>query len=379
MGIELLFLLLPVAAFSGWLLGRSDKRRKRTGTQLNPRYYQGLNYLLDEQPDEALDVFIGLSELDSDSVEIQFALAALFLRRGEVERAIRIHQNLIARPTLSAEHKRQALFALAKDYMGAGLLDRAENLFLDLSNDPVHGAASRQQLLEIFQREKEWRKAIGVAEQLRGNEREQYRPVLAHYYCELAELDLKKGDWAQMQQHLRQAIDSDRNSVRASLLEARRAIERAEWRQAIQAASRVESQDPDYLPLVLEPLHQAYVQLERGEEFVRYLEQLAARFSQQPIGDYLVTLYMQRGAREQAQRLLEDRLAQQASLNGLARLIGLLRDRQGGEQPWQQLHEVSQRLIEHKPSYQCRDCGYQGRTMLWQCPSCKHWNSIKPV
>ena len=381
MGIELLFLLLPVAAFSGWLLGRGSAKRaqgKDCPPQMNSRYFQGLNYLLDERPDAALDVFIGISELDSESVEIQFALASLFLRRGEVERAIRIHQNLIARPTLSTPHRRQALYALGMDYMSAGLLDRAENLFRELLNDPVHGSDSHKQLLDIFQQEKEWEKAIDVAQRIRGVKAANMATVVAQYYCELAEQMLSKSDLGQAGKYLRSAVDWDKNCVRASLLEAELASRQGLYAQAIRSCKRVEQQDPDYLPLILEPLEQACLQLNQGSEYRAYLESLVQRHHSPALVEPLVRLWIKQGDTQRAESMVRQSLANQPSLQGLSCLLDVVSG-QSGDQQWQQLRDVTTGLLQSKARFQCRQCGYQGRSMLWQCPGCKQWNSIKPV
>lgn len=382
MGIELLFLLLPVAALSGWLAGRNKSHRKAADDcppYLNSRYFQGLNYLLDEKTDDALDVFIGISELDSESVEIQFALASLFLRRGEVDRAIRIHQNLIARPTLSTEHRRQALYALGMDYMSAGLLDRAETLFRDLQEDGVHGFASRKQLLDIFQQEKEWEKAIDVSQRFRGDEKRLMSPIVAQYHCELVELAKKNGDLVLAMNHVRSAVDWDSHCVRASLLEADILTRQGNFRQAINSCLRVKEQDPDYLPLILIPLQHCFEQLGRLGEYQLILEDLSQHHPSQALNETMVKYWLFHGDRNRAEIFINEALSKQPTLQGLSCLLDVLRDKQNDPVQWQRLRDVTTTLRLSKPSYQCRQCGYHGKGMLWQCPGCKQWNSIKPV
>lgn len=382
MGMELLFFLLPVAALSGWLIGRSrgkKKQKKDCPPYLNSRYFQGLNYLLDEKPDAALDVFIDISELDNESVEIQFALAALFLRRGEVDRAIRIHQNLIARPTLSSPHRRQALFALGMDYMSAGLLDRAESLFRDLSKDSEHGVASRKQLLDIFQREKEWEKAIEVAQQIRGEDGISLAPVIAQYYCEMAEQSIASGDLNTATKRLRRAFDWDRSCVRATLLEADVLMRQGQYRQATRSLLKTEGQDAEYLPLILSPLQQCFERLEQLGEFKTTLEALVQRHSSQALNEALVQIWLQRGERNRAEVFINEALSKQPTLQGLSCLLDILRERQPDPVQWQRLRDVTTSLRLNRPNFQCRQCGYHGKNMLWQCPGCKQWNSIKPV
>lgn len=382
MGIELLFMLLPVAALSGWLLGRG-RGKGRSGKDcpphLNSRYFKGLNYLLDEQPDAALDVFIGISELDSESVEIQFALAALFLRRGEVDRAVRIHQNLIARPTLSVEHKRQALYALAMDYMSAGLLDRAENLFHELVDDPEHGLASRKQLLNLFQQEKEWAKAIEVAQGIRGQDGRQLAPMVAQYYCELTEQAMHGGDLSLAGKQIQRAFDCDKHCVRASLLDAELAMRQGLYKQAIRACKRVEDQNSEYLPLILEPLERCHEQLDLMAELREYLDDLVQRHPSWRVNETLVRLWLTAGERQRAELLLNQELARQPSLSTLVSLLDVAKESPHDPVQWQRLRETASTLLDGKAAFQCRQCGYQGSHMLWNCPGCKQWNTIKPV
>ncbi|NNF96569.1 MAG: tetratricopeptide repeat protein, partial [Halobacteria archaeon] len=187
--LEILFFLLPIAALSGWWLGRRSKARRQeeSSLELPSSYLRGLNYLLNEQQDKAIDLFIQLLDVDNDTVETHLALGSLFRRRGEVDRAIRIHQNLIARPTLSKEQRMQALFELGQDYMRAGLLDRAETLLGELIGNEPHTVAALQHLLDIYQQEKDWDKAIQIAQRLESRTGQSKRNLIAQYYCEKAD------------------------------------------------------------------------------------------------------------------------------------------------------------------------------------------------
>lgn len=386
MGMELLFLLLPIAALSGWWIGwRGVKRRGVSGDAgcppLTSDFFKGLNYLLDEQPDQALEVFIRMSETDSETVEIQFALANLFLRRGETDRAIRIHQNLMARPMLSREQRRKALYELGLDYMRAGLLDRAESLFHELSDDYLYASPSRKQLLDIYQQEKEWDKAIDVARQLNGKRDKAFSPVIAHYYCELAELAIKTGELGKAEKTLSQAFSEDRNCVRASLLEADVAQRRQQLKQAVRAYKRIETQDAAYLPLIVKPLRHCYEQLGQQDEYLQYLRFLSSK--EQGIS-LLVALSQQmseHGMKHQAITMLHESLRKRPSLRALDYLLDLRSSDESSScgPELNALREVIHMLLEGKPVYQCGHCGYTTRTLQWQCPSCKQWGSIKPI
>jgi lipopolysaccharide assembly protein B len=384
-GIELLFLLLPFAALSGWWIGRRRTVRSEKASSgcppISSDFFKGLNYLLDEQPDQALEVFIRMSEADSETVEIQFALASLFLRRGEADRAIRIHQNLMARPMLSREQRKKALYELGLDYMRAGLLDRAESLFHELTDDFHYSVPSRRQLLDIYQQEKEWEKAIDVARQLNGKRDKAYSLVIAHYYCELAELAVKSGEMGKAEKLLSRAFSEDRNCVRASLLEAEVAQQQQHIKQAIRAYKRVETQDLEYLPLVVKPLRQCYEQIGQQDEYLQYLRFLSSKEQGISLLLALSRELSDHGMKHQAITMLHDSLRSRPSLRALDYLLELRGedDSAASSAELSALREVIHMLLEGKPVYQCGHCGYTSRTLQWQCPSCKQWGTIKPI
>ncbi len=186
----LFWLLLPIAAVSGWVLGvRNPRTEQDTGRErgLRSDYFKGINYLLNEQPDKAIEVFIKVLEVDQETVETHLALGNLYRRRGEVDRAIRIHQNLVARNSLSAEQRYEALLELGQDYLSAGLLDRAEDLFKELAEASHYRVQALRQLIDIYEQEKDWDEAISCARQLERATGNQLGPVIAHYQCEQAE------------------------------------------------------------------------------------------------------------------------------------------------------------------------------------------------
>lgn len=385
MGMELLFLLLPVAALSGWLLGRRKRSRKKKlklgCPPLSSDYFQGLNYLLNEQQDEALEVFIRMSEVDSETVDIQFALGSLFLRRGEVDRAIRIHQNLIARPMLSREQRQRALYELGLDYMRAGLLDRAESLFQELSDDSRYARMSRMQLLDIYQQEKEWHRAIEIARRLNSRADPSFSHVIAHYYCELAEKAINAGDFADAGKLLKRAFAEDKNCVRASLLDALIAERQSQPKQAIRAYRRIEQQDPEYLPLIIEPLKHCYEQAGQMDEYTRYLNQLSDKDESITLSLALAQQLCEQGEERVAMERLLAYLQRRPSLRALDYLLAL-RERYSAAEcdaELSTLHGVIHNLLEAKPVYRCGNCGFTSRSLLWQCPSCKQWGRIKPI
>jgi lipopolysaccharide biosynthesis regulator YciM len=381
MAQELLFLLLPLAALSGWFIGRYRNRKQGAADDdcfsLSHDYFKGLNYLLNEQPDEALEVFIQMSELDSDTVELHFALAGLFVKRGEVDRAIRIHQNLIARPMLSRNDRNRALFELAQDYMRAGLLDRAENLFSELVDDVVFGQRSRRQLLDVYQQEKEWDKAIQIARRLNGIKGQALAPILAHFFCEQADEVLSRGDSSLAMKMVKRAFNEDRNSVRATLLDAQIYLRNQNPRAAIKSLKKVEQQNSEYLPLILMPLQQAYEQLGNMEEFVTYLRQLPIEGSLSTVLNLSEQL-QQREGDEKALQLLNQTLRRRPSLRILKRFLELRLKKQSDDELQLALMTL-EKFLADKPVFHCENCGFSSRSMHWQCPGCKQWDRVKPI
>jgi lipopolysaccharide biosynthesis regulator YciM len=380
--MELLFLLLPVAAASGWWLARRDGGAKREEPHAAaPAFFRGLNYLLDEQPDKAIDVFLKLAEVDTETAETHLALGSLFRRRGEVDRAIRIHQNLIARDTLSREQRGFALFELGQDYMRAGLLDRAELLFQEVAELGMHRERALHGLLDIYQQERDWVKCLEVAERLKPLTERPMGAEIAQYHCELAEEARREGDATKARRHLSRAQDTDQSCVRATILEGQMALEAGDNQAAVDLFLRVAEQGAPFVPEVLPDFVQALHALGRDE--VPVLESLAAkRPSPQLILTLADTILRERGA-EAAMETLTHYLASNVDLVALERLLALQAE-QGSEDGGNAerdrvVHQVVRYLLVHQPAYQCDHCGFSARALHWQCPSCKRWGSVQPV
>ncbi|RMD71122.1 MAG: lipopolysaccharide assembly protein LapB [Gammaproteobacteria bacterium] len=375
---ELLWLLLPVAAYSGWWMARRDKG-ERTGdpSPLAPDYFKGLNYLLNEQPDKALGVFIKMVEVDGETVETHLALGNLYRRRGEVDRAICIHQNLITRPTLSEEQRTYALLELGLDYMRAGLLDRAESLFLELLELKAHVLHALRQLIDIYQQERDWEKAIPMAKQLESVSGNPQGPLIAHFYCELAEEAFDRGEVHEAMGVLKKALRHDPACVRVSLLEGRMALQRKDYDQAIRAYSRVERQDADYLHEVIQPLWDCYHAQGQEEALIAHLTRLLEHHGLAPALEDLVKLVQAHHGTPAAIALVADQLRHHPSLPGLVTLLDL--EIAQGQESLRLYRDVLFRLLVKTPCYRCQRCGFSGKVLHWQCPSCRAWNTVKPV
>ncbi|MBL1142840.1 MAG: lipopolysaccharide assembly protein LapB [Proteobacteria bacterium] len=380
--LNLLWLLLPVAAFSGWWIGRRGNNSKdRSSGSINPDYFKGLNFVLNEQPDKAIEVFIRMLEVDSETVETHLALGNLFRRRGEVDRAIRIHQNLIARPTLNREQRNSALLELGMDYMRSGLLDRAEGLFLELINSGTHLNQAYTQLLEIYQQEKDWDKAITIARKLSAISFESYNPVIAQFYCEHADAALNEGNMRVVKDMVRRAMSFDTDCVRASLIEAQMHQKNGKTKLAIKAYKRVESQDSDYITEVLMPLYECYRNMDRVDEFVEYLRMLVNIYDNISILLMLTELIAEREGENAAIRFISDELKNRPTVKGVDKLIEYALERSEGEthEHLQTIKDLTGQLIDGRAMYKCNSCGFDAKSLHWQCPGCKNWDTVKPV
>ncbi|PCJ32312.1 MAG: lipopolysaccharide assembly protein LapB [Gammaproteobacteria bacterium] len=375
--MEWLFLLLPTAALSGWLSARSHYKKSKPSatTSFNPDYFKGLNFLLNEQPDKAIDVFIHLLEVNSETVETHLALANLFRRRGETDRAIRIHQNLIARPTLSTEQRDQALIELGLDYMHAGVLDRAENIFLELLNESSKPPLKAlEQLLNIYQQEKEWLKAITVAKQILPHNKATINPIIAQFYCELAEQEQAAKNSLTLIKH---AYSFDANCVRASLLEAKLHISHDKYQKALNCLHHIEQQNHHYLSEVIPLLDSCYQQLNKLAEFEQWLHIILLRYPAMTSVRVMLTSVINKlhGSAE-AQDFLHTQLKSHPSVEGLHCLIALGNQTNPILVPL--VKNITESLVQRGDRYSCTRCGFGGKKMHWHCPSCKQWGAIQP-
>lgn len=380
--LNLLWLLLPVATLSGWWIGRrTNNSKSQHASAMHPEYFKGLNFVLNEEPDKAIEVFIRMLEVDSETVETHLALGNLFRRRGEVDRAIRIHQNLIARPTLNREQRTHALLELGMDYMRSGLLDRAEGLFLELIESGSHLQQAYTELLEIYQQEKDWVNAIIIARKLETISTKSTSSIIAQFYCEGADTALKEGNIRVVKDSLRRAISFDTNCVRASLIEAKMHLQAGKVKQAIKSYKRVESQNSDYMTEVIGPLYECYRKLDRVDEFVEYLKMLVNIYGGISTLLMLTGLIAEREGENAAIRFISDELKNRPTVKGVDKLIEYALERSEGEthEHLKTIKELTGLLIEGRAMYKCNSCGFDAKLLHWQCPGCKHWDTVKPV
>jgi len=381
--MEWLFLLLPIAAASGWLVAQRGGTQQRVNSSCHgadPVFFRGLNYLLNEQPDKAIDVFLKLAEVDGETVETHLALGALFQRRGEVDRAIRIHQHLVARETLSSAQRGYALYELGRDYMLAGLYDRAESLFQELVEQGLQERRALRSLIEIYQAEKDWRRCLETAEQLRWRSDHPMQTEIAHYHCELADECLRHARRDEARAHLLDAQAVDPNCIRATMIQAQMEMDGGDPASALMLYRHLARRGPDYLPAILPALLRCCERLGR----TGVTKELGDLFQAQPSPPLMLELSLaieREYGPKAALDFLNDYLGRYADLAGAKRLLelrlsGFPEQTAAGDA---QLIEVLSHLVAAQPSYRCDQCGFEARALHWQCPSCKHWGSIKAV
>jgi len=373
-------LAIPVLFGLGWIAARVDIRQLVNESRTLPRaYFKGLNYLLNDQPDKAIDAFIEIVTLDPETADMHFALGNLFRRRGEIERAIRVHQNLLARPDLPLEQRTHAQYELGMDYLKAGLLDRAEETF----NGLVEGSYSvqaRKALLEIYQREKEWGRAIDAASGLQSSGAGARQKEIAQFYCELAQDALVRSDLADAMSLLDKALHADRNSVRATMLLGDALVAQGEVESALTVWKRVEQQSVPHVALVAGRLMDGYRRVGRPQEGVNLLRSYLAEASSIDLIEVVFKAVIELDGVEAAKQLVVDELRRNPTLLGLDKLLEA-RLMDAPAHIWEELSMVKNLIHGYTAKlarYQCSHCGFKARQYYWQCPGCSNWETYPP-
>ena len=361
-------LLLPLAAMSGWLA--ADRNRNWWGgkkkVDVSQAYLRGLNFLLNEETDKAIEVFIKALEVDSETVEMHMALGNLFRRRGEIERATRIHQNLIARPNLDKSQRQQALFELAQDYFKAGLLDRAEGLLIELNEGGQHNDKVSLTLLQIYEQEKEWEKAIYIAQNMKRSQQANYQEMVSQYYCELAEVVLTSGDYQRAKKYINRALSKHAECVRASIQLGRLETYSGNYKKGIEIWGGIRSSKPEYLSEVVHLIAQNYRKLDDLSGLQEYLNVLAQESKHPKIALVLTDLIMETQGRQKAEKYMVDWVRQNPSVRGLLRLIQLKFETADSSvrSDLDALESLMESILTHSREYECRQCGFGGKVIL---------------
>jgi lipopolysaccharide assembly protein B len=366
----------PVFFALGWIAARIDIKQIVSESRALPRsYFKGLNFLLNEQPDQAIEAFIEVVKVDPETIELHFALGSLFRRRGEYDRAIRMHQNLLDRADLAGEQKLQAQMELGQDYLKAGILDRAEEVFSRLEKTNL-GMAARRFLLEIYEQEKDWPRAIEMTKQVETDPR-----ALAQCLCELAQSESAQSRPDAARRHLDAALEANRKCVRASLLWGDLERNQNNLEKAVEHWKRVESQNPAYLALVAQRLVEAYRDAGRAEEGLTLLAGYLERYPSLDLLDTVFQQTLEAKGPEQAYEIVRDELKRNPTLLGLDYLLEAQIVAAGSPDKRRDLELVRNLVHGHTrrlARYRCESCNFKARQFHWQCPACGGWETYPP-
>jgi lipopolysaccharide biosynthesis regulator YciM len=379
---ELWWLLpLPALFFAlGWIAARIDiKHLLRESRALPLSYFRGLNFLLNEQPDKAIESFIEVVKVDPQTIDLHFALGSLFRRQGEVDRAIRMHQNLLDRPDLPPDRRTMATYELAQDFYRAGLLDRAEELFTRLDGTPFEHS-SLSHLISIYETEKDWTKAIAATTRMEALAKQPYFREIAQYHCELAQAGLLRSDATTVREEIERALAGHRACARATLLAGDLAAQQGDFKQAIEAWQRIESQNPAFFALAADRFVDAYRKEGDLAGGIRMLRAYQTQYPSLDLLNALFSLVLEHEGPQAAAALIKDELAKNPTLIGLDRLL----EAQLLAAPAERRHDLELvkglvgQHIKRLGLYKCEQCGFRAKQYYWRCPGCQKWETYMP-
>ena len=373
-----LFLLLAAA---GWAMGRFGERDDEDAPPpLNIDYLKGLNFLLNEQTDQALEHFLRMVRVDDKTIETHFALGSLFRRRGEVERAIRIHQNIIARPDLAAEQRDQALYSLAKDYLGAGLLDRAENLFVRLAQGSRYQVQSLAALGGIYEQEREWEKAIDAGRRLEVLGGRSLALQITHYHCELAEAAAANNDYASARQYVKKALAGRSETMRGALTRAHIARDMDDNKTALKLYHRIIDENTYLIAEALPEIVAIYERENKTDELESALKDLLEKNPEMSSLVAYTAIVNDLGGIPVIDDCVEQYMLNEPTLGEFVELQQISSgDKGSAESALAKVRGALSKLASTTPRYQCQECGFSSQRLLWQCPSCRNWETQRPA
>lgn len=380
-GYWLVLILLPLAAVSGWYLRGRTWRPEEQPPVVNQDYLKGISHLVNEDADKAIETFVRLLEVDNETVETHLALGSLFRRQGEVDRALRVHQNLVARPNLDPEHRNQARLELAQDYQRAGVLDRAENLYNELLEQGMFMGRVLRGLITIYEAQRDWEQALQTTRHLESVHGHTLRAITAQYYCEMADDALAENDQVNALKYVKAARSEFRDCTRASILRGQIEEKAEKYGSAIKAYERVTKQDPDLATEVLDSLERCYSNQNNLAGYRVYLDQLAERYDGVGPQIALARLLQRQDDIDSAVTGLSNYLERNPNWIGFYHLLDLTwsDSRAGLTGPLNSLRESLRNILAQQALYRCGQCGFTGRYLHWQCPSCQHWNTMVPL
>lgn len=373
-------LALPLFFSLGWLAARVDlKQLLAESTALPAAYFKGLNFLITNQHDKAIEAFSEAVQANTESLELHFALGSLFRRRGEVDRAIHLHLNLLEKTDLEQQQRIAVTAELAQDYLKAGLLDRAEELFESLNDDRYRQPALRA-LLEIYVREREWERAIKAATELERLSGVPFRTEISHYYCEMAVKSKLANDTHTARFELEQALNANKNCVRANVLLGDLEAEAGDHKVAISTWKRIEFQKPEYLGLIAPKLLNSYRALNQTREGLALLQTYLQTYKLPSMLNVLYEATLAEEGAESAVKLARNELIKKPSLNTLDQLLQARAIVETNSNSPQQDTQLMQQAVRHaignRSAYYCEQCGFKAKHHHWQCPACNAWEAL---
>jgi len=373
-----LVVAIPGAIILLWLFYSTTRKSTKQKSSLSSEYFKGLNYLLNDEQGKALDVFVKLVDSNWDTVETHFALGKIYRKNGEMDKAIKIHQGLIARPSLPEQYRNKILLELGYDYLGAGWFDRAEGLFKEVLMQDKKSKDARHNLILIYQQEKDWFKAIDVAVDLFSEKPLVVGPMVAQYYCELANISKTKGDTRQLEIDAKKALRYDPSCVRASIILAEQAKSSGDNKKAIKLYESIEKQDAESIPLVIESMLECHSILSSQNKFHEYLLELQNRHPNLYLQDVTARVLEKAHGKIAAIDYLTEKIKQQPSLVGLSTLLSYKEKEMGTDPIVNDLSTAIRVIQKSNTTYCCRKCGFNTNTHYWLCPGCNNWGRVKP-
>jgi lipopolysaccharide biosynthesis regulator YciM len=382
--IELLFLLLPVAMAYGWFMGRNSIKQKQqiSKQDLSIKYSTGLNYLLSNQQDKAIESLLDALKVEDDSVEAHFAMANLFRKRGELDRALKVHEHLVRLNNLPTKHKQQAVFELGKDFLSAGLYDRAQTMFTKLLKSKNYGLKSLTYLLQIFQSTKDWQQGVAHQKLIVKYNDKVLLHTLANFYCELATLAFEKDEFIEVIELLEQALNLDPNSCRANWLMAKIYENHQQCELAAKCYQAIYHQDNEFFPDVIAPMLACYERLDAVSEFYVFIKKVYDETLVSTALIYYLAHVEQKYGKKKALDFILSALKRRPTIRGFEHFVNmqlLPDDAKINHTSLDLIKELISEYLKLKHRYTCRTCGFDSSTHYWSCPSCHGWEQLKPI
>ncbi|PID34175.1 MAG: hypothetical protein CR976_01665 [Thiotrichales bacterium] len=385
---EILFLLLPLAFYSGWNAARRKQKKNqktpRAESATSPQFVRGINFLLSDEPDKALDIFLESPAIDGQVADTFLSMGNMFRNRGEVNRALRVHQHLVARPDLSREQRQTAVLALGEDFFAAGLLDRAESVFREVIEQYPDNAGVSDPLRHIYEQLQDWDKAIELSQRSVSFPDDKNR-FIAHYYCEQVEEYLRASELYQADESLKSALAAHPESARVKVLQGRLALLRNNREQALGYYQQAIKKDQRLLGMLVDELLEAFTSDAELKQLYQFVHDEYLGSNNVRLFPALLSIACSIGNEQAVCSLAKSHLENDPpSLQSVTRSVAILADQCANgknssvsDQILPTVHLALERLSKSDAHFQCEQCGYKMQDYLWRCPACHHWDTIQ--